>query len=103
VPLDRWFRGRLGPFLRELLMSRESRQRGLIDVDYVSALIDRHERGRELGLHLWTLVSFELWCRRFLDQRPSPPPRTARRRTVASTRPLPSGLVAAHTSLGAVR
>jgi asparagine synthase (glutamine-hydrolysing) len=103
VPLDRWFRGRLGPFLRELLMSRESRQRGLIDVDYVSALIDRHERGRELGLHLWTLVSFELWCRRFLDQRPSPPPRTARRRMVASTQPLPSGLVAAHTSLGAVR
>jgi asparagine synthase (glutamine-hydrolysing) len=103
VPLDRWFRGSLGSFLRDLLMSPESRQRGLIDVDYVSRLIERHERGRELGLHLWTLVSFELWCRRFLDQRPSPPPSPVRRRSIASRQPLPSGLVAAHTPIGATR
>ncbi|HUP41635.1 MAG TPA: hypothetical protein VM599_00340, partial [Thermoanaerobaculia bacterium] len=27
-----------------------------------------HEGGRPLDLHLWTLVSFELWCRTFLDR-----------------------------------
>lgn len=31
----------------------------------------RRERG--LDLPLWTLVSFELWCRMFLDRQPTPP------------------------------
>jgi hypothetical protein len=26
-----------------------------------------HERGRPLDFHLWTLLSFELWCRAFID------------------------------------
>jgi asparagine synthase (glutamine-hydrolysing) len=72
VPLDNWFRGQLGPYLRSLLLSEESRRRGIFDVSYVEQLIARHDRGRELGLHLWTLISFELWCRRFLDQRAAP-------------------------------
>ena len=81
VPLDRWFRGSLGPFLRTLLTSDESRRRGVFDTAYVSRLIDRHDRGRDLGLHLWTLISFELWCRRFLDEKPVPPvPRALRQR-----------------------
>jgi hypothetical protein len=27
-----------------------------------------HQRGRDLDLQLWTTLSFELWCRRFLDR-----------------------------------
>ena len=35
------------------------------------ASLARHERGQEdLDLQLWTLISFELWCRRFLDRQP---------------------------------
>jgi hypothetical protein len=26
-----------------------------------------HQGGRDVDLQLWTLLSFELWCRRFLD------------------------------------
>ncbi len=69
VPLGRWFRGRLGPFVRDLLLSRTSRARGLFDGRHVERLIDRHDRGRPLDLHLWTLLSLELWCRVFLDTR----------------------------------
>ena len=36
----------------------------------VARLLDLHRRGRPLDLQLWTLMSFELWCRAFLDQRP---------------------------------
>jgi asparagine synthase (glutamine-hydrolysing) len=71
VPLGRWFRGRLGGYLRELLLSRRSRDRGILDVVETERLIDAHEAGRGLDLHLWTLVSFELWCRLFLDERPA--------------------------------
>lgn len=69
VPLGRWFRGRLASFVRELLLSESSRRRGILDTSYVEQLVERHQRGRELDLPLWTLISFELWCRTFLDRR----------------------------------
>lgn len=69
VPLGAWFRGRLGPFVRDLLLSETCLRRGLFDPAYIEKLLGLHERGRPLDLQLWTLVSFELWCRRFLDGR----------------------------------
>jgi asparagine synthase (glutamine-hydrolysing) len=67
VPLGRWFRGRLGGAVRDLLLSTESRQRGIFNPSYIERLIQRHEAGRPLDFQLWTLISFELWCRVFLD------------------------------------
>jgi len=67
VPLGRWFRGQLGPFVRELLLSERSRRRGIFNAVYIEELVRRHDRGRNLDFHLWTLISFELWCRTFLD------------------------------------
>jgi asparagine synthase (glutamine-hydrolysing) len=68
IPLGRWFKGELGGFLRDTLVSSRTRQRGILDLHYVERLLDWHAAGRPLDLNLWTLVSFELWCRRFLDQ-----------------------------------
>jgi asparagine synthase (glutamine-hydrolysing) len=67
IPLARWFRGELAGFARELLCSDRSRQRGLFRTDQLDRLIRLHEHGRDIDLHLWTLVSLELWCRRVLD------------------------------------
>ena len=41
----------------------------MFNAAYLERLLNRHGRGRELELHLWTLISFELWCRTFLDRR----------------------------------
>ncbi|HVH30694.1 MAG TPA: asparagine synthase (glutamine-hydrolyzing) [bacterium] len=69
IPLGRWFRGQLHQFVRELLLSETSRRRGIFNPGYVEDLIRRRARGRalDLDLELWTLISFELWCRTFLD------------------------------------
>jgi asparagine synthase (glutamine-hydrolysing) len=72
VPLNRWFRGPLRPLVRELLLSDSCRKRGIFDETYLIRLITRQEQGRPLDLHLWTLMSFELWCRTFLDRKSSP-------------------------------
>ena len=69
VPLARWFRGELSGFVRDLLLSETTRHRAIINPAYVEQLLERHENGRDLDFHLWTLISFELWCRTFLDQR----------------------------------
>lgn len=67
VPLGTWFRGRLSSFVRDLLLSETCRKRGVFDCRYIEQLLGMHDRGRDLGLQLWTLISFELWCRTFLD------------------------------------
>jgi len=68
VPLGRWFRGKLGPFVRDLLFSQQSRRRAMFSTDYIEQLLRLNESGRDLDLQLWSLISFELWCRTFLDQ-----------------------------------
>ena len=70
VPLAHWFRGDLNGFARDLLLSDTCRQRGILNVPYIEALLRSNLRGRNLDLQLWTILSFELWCRRFLDAAP---------------------------------
>jgi asparagine synthase (glutamine-hydrolysing) len=67
VPLARWFRGELSEFARDLLLSDACRQRGFFNTTYIETLFRQNDRGRDLDLQLWTILSFELWCRRFLD------------------------------------
>ncbi len=67
VPLAQWFRGELSSFARDLLFSRRSRERGLLNAAYIERLLRLHERGRDIDLQLWTLLSLELWCRAVLD------------------------------------
>src|SRR6266850_1393963 len=68
IPLGRWFRGQLGSFMRDLLLSRRSIERGIFKKTYLEQLIEMNDRGRALDLQLWTLITFELWCRRFIDE-----------------------------------
>jgi asparagine synthase (glutamine-hydrolysing) len=68
IPLGRWFRGELTGYARDILLSRAARQRGIFRPAYIETLLKRHRDGKELDLHLWTLISFELWCRMFLDR-----------------------------------
>jgi asparagine synthase (glutamine-hydrolysing) len=67
VPLGHWFRGELAGFARDMLLSDACRERGIFDTRAVERLFQLHQRGRDLDLQLWTMLSFELWCRRFMD------------------------------------
>jgi len=67
VPLAKWFRGELAGFSRDILLSGTCRNRGIFNMKTVERLFELNARGRELDLQLWTMLSFELWCRRFLD------------------------------------
>jgi len=68
LPLSYWFRGKLGTYVRDLLLGDRARRRGFFNGPYIEGLVAQHERGRNLDLHLWTLISFELWARVFLDR-----------------------------------
>jgi asparagine synthase (glutamine-hydrolysing) len=71
VPIARWFRGELAGFARDVLLSDTCRQRGILDTRFVERLLRLNAQGRDLDLQLWTALSFEMWCRRFLDRTPA--------------------------------
>jgi asparagine synthase (glutamine-hydrolysing) len=71
VPLEAWFRGRLADFVSDLLLAERARRRRIFDPAYVQGLLQRCRTQRRLDGQIWTLLSFEMWCRTFLDRAPS--------------------------------
>jgi len=68
VPVGHWFRGKMQPFLREVLLSEKALRRGLFKPETVKQLIELHTRAeRDYSAQLWTLLMLELWFNRFID------------------------------------
>src|ERR1700752_4928 len=68
VPIGHWFRAKMQPFLREVLLSDRALGRGMFKPEVVRQLIDLHAAGRRDYSHeLWTLLMLELWFQRFID------------------------------------
>ena len=68
VPIGHWFRGKMQPFLREVVLSEKAMRRGLFKPEAVRQLIELHTRGeRDYSHQLWTLLMLELWFNRFID------------------------------------
>ena len=68
VPIGHWFRGKMQPFLREVILSDKAMGRGLFRPEAVKQLVDLHVRAeRDYSHQLWTLLMLELWFNRFID------------------------------------
>jgi asparagine synthase (glutamine-hydrolysing) len=64
VPLQEWARGKARSFFADTLLSRASRERGLLDTSVVERLID-HDQA--YGRALWGALQLELWHQQFID------------------------------------
>ena len=65
IPLAAWFRGDLIEFAADTLLSREAADRGFLDKQALEVFLRRHASGNQnLGSAIWSLLMFELWCRR---------------------------------------
>jgi asparagine synthase (glutamine-hydrolysing) len=63
LPVARWLRTDLAPFMRDVLLDPASRERGWTRPTAVEALIDAHVDGRaDHGRQLWVLLALELWA-----------------------------------------
>ncbi len=68
VPIDRWLRNELKDYARDILLSTEARQRGLVKPEYVQMLLDEHcNMVRLHHTRLWALLMLELWFRMWID------------------------------------
>jgi asparagine synthase (glutamine-hydrolysing) len=68
IPLSRWFRGHNKEYLRDVLLGERARSRGLWNPKGVEALLKAHERGTwDLSEHIWSILTVEVWWRKYLD------------------------------------
>ena len=68
VPFAQWTRDRWQPVVRDVLLDRRCRERGVINAGAVERLLDAHRDGTvNAGDAIWALVNFELWFRTFID------------------------------------
>ena len=73
VPIADWFRGELKDYVQDVLLDPSTLKRGYFKPESVEALVDEHVSQRfDHGYRLWSLLMFELWHRRFLDEIPQP-------------------------------
>jgi asparagine synthase (glutamine-hydrolysing) len=71
IPLASWFRGELREMMSDVAQSRSLRERGVFDPAAVEACLRSHlAADADHGEHLWLVLTFELWARRFLDAAP---------------------------------
>jgi asparagine synthase (glutamine-hydrolysing) len=68
MPVRAWMRGELRPLLNDSLSSDWLRRTGLFDPGAVRSLLDEHAAGRaDHTLRIWTLLTFALWHRRWVE------------------------------------
>ncbi len=77
VPIERWFRGELATYARELLDSREARQRGIFNQKFINKLLQTHANTRLVNYSgaIWPLLCLELWFQVYMDESPIAPDR----------------------------
>lgn len=68
APVGSWFRNQLQPLIEDCLNRDQVSKRGFFDPATVERIISSHRnRTADHTDHVLALVSFELWCRIFLD------------------------------------
>ncbi len=68
VPLVHWFKRDISDYTSDILLSKRSTERNLLNRKYIESLLKNHQhRGRDLSVKIWNLLFFENWCREWLD------------------------------------
>jgi asparagine synthase (glutamine-hydrolysing) len=73
APDASWFRGESIEYVKRLILDPKARIYEFLRPDTVATLVGEHLRGEtNRRLLIWSLISFEWWCRRFLDADSAP-------------------------------
>lgn len=67
-PDESWYRGEGLAYIKDILLEPKTLNRGFYEPKYVRRVLDEHTGGKiNHRLLIWSLLSFEWWCRNFLD------------------------------------
>ena len=66
-PEASWYRGENADYVREMLLGGDLASSDFLDVGFIRDTVESHMSGRQNNrLLIWSLLSFEQWCRSFL-------------------------------------
>jgi asparagine synthase (glutamine-hydrolysing) len=69
APIRRWMKNELKEFMSDTLSYDAVKRRGLFDADFVQRLmIENNSGSRDAAYTLFSLLSVEIWCQKFLDR-----------------------------------
>jgi asparagine synthase (glutamine-hydrolysing) len=75
APDRSWYKGKLMDYIMSLLLDNRTLDRGFFQPSYIKKAINEHMSGKiNHRLLIWSLMSFEWWCRIFLDNKLSNKP-----------------------------
>jgi len=66
-PLTHWLRGEAYEQVEQLLLSRTTRERGVLAVEALERHLREHREGRNRTIPLYRALTLELWFRTFMD------------------------------------
>jgi asparagine synthase (glutamine-hydrolysing) len=67
-PEGAWYRGPTMSYVKETVLGAKSVGRAFFKEDYLERVVEEHTTGRQNHrLLIWSLLSFEWWCRAWLD------------------------------------
>ncbi len=70
APDRSWYKGKLMDYITTLLLDKRTLDRGFFQPSFIKKIINEHMSGRvNHRLLVWSLMSFEWWCRIFLDNK----------------------------------
>ncbi|MBI4092656.1 MAG: hypothetical protein HY420_01900, partial [Candidatus Kerfeldbacteria bacterium] len=68
APEETWYRGKSYQYVKSILLSKRSLERGIFRRSFIHHVIEHHHRGlKNYRLLIWSLLSFEWWNRIFID------------------------------------
>ena len=68
VPVGKWFRSEMKDFVRGVLLSEQSLNRGIIKREMIEKYVAEHTNAeRDHAFQIWTLLMLELWFQKFID------------------------------------
>jgi asparagine synthase (glutamine-hydrolysing) len=68
APDESWYRGENLEYVKQTLLNKDACYREYIQKEYVERVIDEHvNKGVNHRLLIWSLLSFEWWCKIFLE------------------------------------
>jgi asparagine synthase (glutamine-hydrolysing) len=69
MPIRAWMSGDLKGMVDDCLSAEKIKNRGILNYNFVKEIIDKDRKGIEDNAYrLYQLLTFELWCSRFLDK-----------------------------------
>lgn len=68
VPIEHWFRGDLGSYVRSILLSKQSASRGIFKQEAVEQIVLNHQTTKvNYARQIWALLTLELWFQEYFD------------------------------------